>query len=134
MTRFGKTIGIGAGVSLGCLGLSSVMMAKGVKAPRFVELFNKWLGLSKGSFGKLSDPSAVAFWVIPTYSGLLAGARDKYEMKELALRFGAFNFAFFIFPNLVRGATENILKNTKPTKFFGPPKNLAYGFKFLLKL
>lgn len=96
--------------------------------PKFWKWFNKHLGLQHNDFKNFNEWGAFAFWTIPTYSGLFAGARDFYELKELALRFAAFNFAFFIFPKTFEKGLDKLVTHLKVpnTKVFGPPQNIAY--------
>jgi len=125
-------VSLGAGISaLSTLATTALMRAK-APVPKAVSFFNKHLGLLNGSFKKFRALPAVLFWVIPTYSGLLSGARDKYETQELALRFAAFNLAFFVFPHTIEKAIEKATERVKPTKLLGPEtnKNLAYLGKF----
>ena len=62
------------------------------------------------------------------------GARDIYELKEIDLRFAAFNFAFFIFPITIEKAIDCGVRKLKPTWLLGPSKNIAYLGKFFTSL
>lgn len=134
LSRFLKTVAMGVGVSAASVALLMIPARRNASIPKWVGFLHKHIGLAEGKFRNFSDLSAVLFWVVPTFSGLLAGARDIYEMKELALRFAAFNLAFFVFPKTVEKGIDYAVKNMKPSKLWGPNKNLAYLGKFVSSL
>jgi hypothetical protein len=132
--RFLQTISAGAAVSSLIMGLTMLMMRRKTPLPGALKKVHQFIGLEGGKFKNFSPWSAVAFWVVPTFTGLILGARDKYEVKELGLRFAAFNLAFFVFPHTVEKVIERRVKSLKPTKLFGPSQNIAYLAKFLSSL
>lgn len=129
-----KTLGVGLGGALG-LGALTLGAAKAqFKLPWLLRPVHRLIGLEKGQFKNFSPLSAVLFWVTPTFSGFLMGARDIYELKEIALRFAAFNFAFFVFPITIEKAIDRGVRKLKPTWLLGPSKNIAYMGKFFTSL
>lgn len=102
--------------------------------PKLLQQVHRFVGLKDEKFKNFSSLAAVAFWVIPTFTGLILGARDKYEVKELGLRFAAFNLAFFVFPHTMEKLINHLARNVKPTKFFGHSSNIAYLGRFLSSL
>ena len=143
LQQFWRTVGIGAAGASGLILSSLWFIRTGRGFPRWLQQFpasveglarffkaGKGLattfGLKEGKFKNFTPPAAIAFWVIPTFAGLLAAARDKYEVKELALRFAAFNLAFFVFPFTVENLIERMVKNLPQTRLLGPSQNIAY--------
>jgi hypothetical protein len=133
-TRFLKTVAMGALASTGLMALTAAITAAKIPMPKVATFLQKHIGLEGGKFENFKALSAVLFWVVPTFSGLLAGARDKYEVKELALRFGAFNLAFFVFPYTVEKMIDHLVQKMPPSRLFGASKNLAYLGKFFSSL
>lgn len=137
LKRFKDSVVKGTAVSAGIITTTVLAITSGKRlknTPKALSFIHKHIGLKEGKFKNFSPLSAVLFWVIPTFYGLLSGARDSYEVKELALRFAAFNLAFFIFPHTIEKAINKIAAKTKPTKLFGAPQNLAYLGRFFSSL
>lgn len=124
--KFWKTLGTGIGAMAGIMGLTLAGVKTLKKTPTILKKLNNLLGLKNGSFMNFKEHQSVLFWVLPTYGGLFAGARDIYEKKELIVRFLAFNFAFFVFPKTVEAGIDKLTKNMKPSKIIGPAKNIGY--------
>jgi len=129
-----KTLSAGLAGSLGLTALTLMATKRKMALPWLLRPIHRWIGLQNGKFKNFSPLSAVLFWVTPTFSGFLMGARDIYELKEIALRFAAFNFAFFIFPITIEKAIDRGVRKLKPTWLLGPSKNIAYLGKFFTSL
>jgi hypothetical protein len=129
--KFWKTLGIGIGSMAGIMALTVAGVKSLKKTPAALKKLNNLLGLKNGSFMNFKEHQSVLFWVLPTYAGLFAGARDIYEKKELIIRFLAFNFAFFVFPKTVEKGIDKLTENMKPNKFLGPAKNIGYIGKLI---
>ncbi|MBX2860966.1 MAG: hypothetical protein KTR14_07015 [Vampirovibrio sp.] len=132
--RFLKTVSVGAALSSAILFGSLALAKKGRAMPKAIQWIHDKLSLEGGNFAKLSRWAAVYFWVTPTFTGLLAGSRDIYEKKELALRFAAFNLAFFVFPATVEKGIERLSRSLKPSKLLGSYHNVAYLGRFFSSL
>lgn len=132
--RYLKIVSAGAATSLAFLAGTAMAVKRGRPMPGALQFLQRHIGLEKGKFKNFNPLSAVLFWVVPTFSGLLAGARDTYEKNELALRFAAFNLAFFVFPHTVEKLIDKAVKGLPPTKLLGPSKNIAYLGKFISSL
>lgn len=150
-TRFIRTVSQGAALSLGILLSTLAVIYSGISFPKWLRRFPaSWqktaqrlkmgeglattLGLKNGQFKNFTPIAAIAFWVIPTFGGLLNAARDQYEVKELLLRFAAFNLAFFVFPITVEHTIEKWVKKARTIQWIGPKQNLAYLGKFISSL
>jgi hypothetical protein len=132
--RFLTIMGIGASISASLMALTMLLMKRQKALPKLLKQVHNWIGLKDGKFQNFNSYSAVLFWVIPTFTGLMMAARDQYEQKELALRFVAFNLAFFVFPHTIEKGIDHLVKNMKPTKLFGPSRNISYLGKFISSL
>lgn len=134
LRRAVTTLAIGTVLS-GALFAGTVVLAKSrISMPKALQWLHSKIGLPGGKFENLTDWSAVPFWVIPTYLGFIMASRDGYELKELLLRFGAFNLAFFVFPHTVERGINHLAQRVTVPKFIGSSANMAYLGRFLSSL
>lgn len=91
------------------------------------------LTLPGGEYAKLRDVGAILSWGVPAYLGLWLGSRDKVEKQEVAIRAGAWGFAFTIIPR----ALERGLNRALEGRQFGPlgsGRNVAYAAQLALSV
>ena len=125
----GRIIGGGAAIALGMLALTQLAIRRNANFGTVPQFLLKHLGLEKGRFNNLAGLPSFLFWVIPTYAGFTLASRDKFEYKEILLRFAAFNAAFFLLPSAVMKSLQHVFKD-RPVKGI-TPNNVAYIGKFV---
>lgn len=112
------------------LGVAATALHKGWQAPKLLETLHHHLGLPGGDFLKLPDLPTLLFWSIPTYGAYLSAASDRYEVKELVLKFGVFCVGFFGFPKLVEPCLVKQAAKVGHHPWLGGPENIAYAGQF----
>lgn len=95
--------------------------------PTTQKLFNT-LGLGQGQFKNMSEASSMLWWAVPSFGGLIAASRDRYERKEDILQLGAFVASFVLMPNLMKNAVgQRLMKGFSPQL----QETASYAAKFL---
>ena len=117
-----QTLGVGLASSVLITGAGFLAMKGKLKLPevgagtqRFLEK-HLFLGLNKAgqsSFNRISDPSAMLFWVMPSYAGAIVNSRDSVEAQEQAIKFMNFTACFFLLPKLIERGVPTALKALK---------------------
>ncbi|MBX2860349.1 MAG: hypothetical protein KTR14_03885 [Vampirovibrio sp.] len=132
--KFFTTVAVGASLAAAFLATGITLAKKGAGMSGLLKFIHQKLSLPEGKFSKLRPWSSASFGVTPAFAGFFVGSRDGYERKEIALRFAAFNFAFFILPHTVERLIEKVTRSMKPGKLLGNHHNIAYMGKFFSSL
>lgn len=113
LSKIEKILGISGALALAGIFGSKSAAAKNLKMGNIMEgIFKRFAFDKDKGFLGMGDWPTFVFWGVASYAGALMGARDKFEFKEMILKFFAFNFGFFVPKKVFKKVFEPRLRKT----------------------